>query len=472
MSTISDKLKQIETLRHQIEAHGKLPDETLRRIEYRFRLECNYYSNRQEGGTLTRQETRTVMTGIITIEGKPLSDVREMQEHDKTMLEIMRIGQGEVNISEKRIKDIHRAIIMEEDPEKQKQVGEWKQGHNEIINWKGEKFSFTPPGEVPEAMHLLLNWLNGELEKVQRSDKNGIHPAVLAFEFHHRFLTIHPFHDGNGRTARLLSNLILVANGYPPFYINDEEKENYNRYLADIQGYGGDPDLFVEFMLGLLQRSLQLTLDVIEGREVEDDDDWAKKLRLLKANLSVEEDVKTERSVQAIESILSGSIVPLIKVLFERLKEFDDLFAQKKVTFWIDRTGMDIKTPTEVRTVYDQVKQEKRQNQFLVEVQQEINKGFNTHGSDQNLIPRELRLSYQFNGFNKAGTNTFSAWTGINWQLEDFKYTLELDFTKPKFQLPKLYHQFYTPEEIKTITSQCGNQLLQQIEQSLPRQQD
>jgi Fic family protein len=152
--------------------------------------------------------------------------------------------------------------------------------HNEIINWKGEKCGFASPDEVLEKMHQLLNWLNGELDKVKRDDKNAIHPAVLAFDFHHRFLTIHPFHDGNGRTARLLSNLVLVANGFPPFYVTDEEKETYNRYLTDIQGYGGDPDLFIEFMLGLVMRSLQLTLDVIEGRD-EKEDDWEKRLRFL-----------------------------------------------------------------------------------------------------------------------------------------------------------------------------------------------
>jgi Fic family protein len=115
----------------------------------------------------------------------------------------------------------------------------------------------------------LVNWLNGAIEKIKRADKKALEPMLVAFEFHHRFLAIHPFDDGNGRTARLLSNLILVANDFPPIYINDDEKDTYNRYLTDIQGYGGSPDLFYEFMAGLLERSLKLTLDVIEGRDSE-----------------------------------------------------------------------------------------------------------------------------------------------------------------------------------------------------------
>ena len=222
-----------------------------------------------EGGTLTRQETRTVMIGNITVDKKPFRDIVEMQGHDKIMVEILRIGKGESNLSERRIKDIHRAIIFEENRENQALIGNWKTEPNHIFNSKLERFDFLPPSEVPEAMHQLLNWLNAELEKVSRDQKNAPEPALLAFEFHHRFLSIHPFQDGNGRTARLLSNLILVAAGYPPIYINDTEKESYNRYLTDIQSYGGEPDLFYEFLTGLLERSLQLTLDVIEGREAE-----------------------------------------------------------------------------------------------------------------------------------------------------------------------------------------------------------
>ncbi len=268
MPTLLERLNSISALREKIEQYGQLQQDLLRRIEYRFRLECNYTSNRMEGGTLTRQETRSVMVGNITVDNKPFRDIAEMKGHDEVISQILRMGRGESTISEKRIKDIHRAIIYEEDPEKAKLLGNWKAEPNHIINSRLERFDFLPPDEVPEAMHQLLNWLNAELEKVKRGVKNASEPAFLAFEFHHRFLRIHPFEDGNGRTARLLSNLILVANGYPPIYINDVEKETYNRYLTDIQSYGGDPDLFYKFMAGLLERSLQVTLEVIEGRDV------------------------------------------------------------------------------------------------------------------------------------------------------------------------------------------------------------
>jgi len=444
MTTITDKLAQINAIRAQIEAHGKLTDEILRRIEYRFRLECNYYSNRQEGGTLTRQETRTVMIGSITVSGKPLKDIREMQGHDKAMSDILRIGRGEANLFEKRIMEIHRAIIVEDDPEKQAQVGRWKTDFNEIITPKGEKFGFLPPDEVPEAIHKLLDWLKAELEKNTRNNKNALHPAVLAFEFHHRFLTIHPFHDGNGRTARLLSNLILVAHGYPPFFITDSEKDAYNRYLAELQGYGASPDLFVDFMLGLLIRSLNLVLDVIEGRDTEQDE-WEKKLSLLKTTLAGEPEVKMGRSTQALLQIHEQSLSPLLTLLFERLSEFDDLFARKEVQLFFDSSGKDVHNATDILSLC---------------------RGKLTNPS---AIPHRISIYYRLHGFSKAGPNTFQVGFRLVFQLDEFKYTVQLEHARPEFQLPKLYDQFYSSEEAATIVAHCADELLVQIENNLSR---
>ena len=117
MSSLTDKLRSIESLRRTIESYGKLPDEVLRKVEYKFRLECNYNSNKIEGGTLTKSETRSVMTGNITVEGKPLKDIREMQGHDESMKDIFQIGKGKKRLSEKRILHMHEMVIIAETPE-------------------------------------------------------------------------------------------------------------------------------------------------------------------------------------------------------------------------------------------------------------------------------------------------------------------------------------------------------------------
>jgi Fic family protein len=267
---LKELIKKIDELQAQIQAHGKLDNETLKKINYKFRLDWNYNSNVMEGNSLTKLETRSVMINNITVEGKPLKDVLEMRGHDEVITNILKIGKAELNLSEKRILEIHKGIMYEDDPEKKKEIGVWKKDNNYLYNYKNERIDFIPHTEVKEKMHELINWLNTQKEKIKSNvgaihDSPLLHPAVLAFEFHLRYVNIHPFYDGNGRTARIFTNLILIAYGYPPVIVKLEERERYYQYLADIQGYGGPPDLFYEFMGGLLVRSQEEVLKESNG---------------------------------------------------------------------------------------------------------------------------------------------------------------------------------------------------------------
>jgi Fic family protein len=277
-----DKLRQIDEIQANILERGPIATELLNKINYKLRLEWNYTSNSMEGNSLTKRETRTVMVNAIEVHGKPIKDITEIKNHDKVISTIMKIGKGDLNISENRVKEIHKGIMYEDDPEKQKYIGQWKSTDNYMINYQDERYDFVPHAEVKERMHDLINWTNTEKEKIQHSKKDAIHPLSLALKFQLDYLAIHPFYDGNGRTARILSNLILISYGYPPLYINEKEKENYHRYLTDIQSYGGKPDLFYEFMADLLLRSLKLITDTLEGREIEDEDDIDKEISLFK----------------------------------------------------------------------------------------------------------------------------------------------------------------------------------------------
>jgi Fic family protein len=324
--TYSDKLHQIDTLQANILEQGSIPTEMLNKINYKLRLEWNYTSNSMEGNSLTKRETRTVMVGVIDVNDKPIKDVIEIRNHDKVISTIMKIGKGELNISESRIKEIHKGIMYEEDPEKQKYIGQWKNTDNYMINFQGERYDFVPHSEVKGRMHDLINWTNTEKEKIQRSKKDAIHPVSLAIKFHLDYLAIHPFYDGNGRTARILTNLILISYGYPPLYINENEKQNYHRYLTDIQSYGGEPDLFYDFMAGLLLRSMQLVADTLDGKEIEEDDDIDKEITLFKRSLDKGTERKEIRSWESISKIIKGSAIPLFQKLISKLSQFDELF--------------------------------------------------------------------------------------------------------------------------------------------------
>lgn len=259
----TDKKAQIDTLQQKIDSHGVLAPELKRKIDYQFRLAWNYYSNSMEGNTLTLEETRSVMIGNLTVHGKPIKDVFEIKGHDDVIAEILKIGKGDIRLSEARIKKIHQGIMHEEEEVKKKKIGAWKTEFNYIYNYKGERFDFAAPDEVPTLMHDLLNRTNAAIDAIKQNKKNASHPIDIALQFHLDFVAIHPFYDGNGRTARILTNLLLISFGYPPFWVKTEERNIYHQYIGDIQGYGGSPDLFFDFVAGLIIRAQEMILEII-----------------------------------------------------------------------------------------------------------------------------------------------------------------------------------------------------------------
>ena len=338
--TYLDKLRQIDEIQADILERGVIATELLNKINYKLRLEWNYTSNSMEGNSLTKRETRTVMVNAIEVNGKPIKDITEIKNHDKVISTIMKIGKGELNISESRVKEIHKGIMYEDDPEKEKYIGQWKNTDNYMINFQGERYDFAPHAEVKERMHDLINWTNTEKEKIQQAKKDAIHPVLLAFRFHLDYLAIHPFYDGNGRTARILTNLILISYGYPPLYVNENEKQNYHRYLTDIQSYGGEPDLFYEFMADLLLRSMRIIMDALEGRNIEEEDDIDKEITLFKSSLDKSFERKETKSWENISKIIEKSGVPLFQKFINKLSQFDELFHNygHRIVFGTDKS--------------------------------------------------------------------------------------------------------------------------------------
>lgn len=318
-------LYQIEETQQKIAAYGKFDPEILKKINYKLRLDWNYYSNRIEGGTLTREETRSVMVGNIDVRGKPIRDVMEMNGHDQVVREILQIGKGKLRISEKRIKEIHTAIMYEEEENDKPKIGEWKTLSNEIIGYKNEKIDFSAPYDVPELIHDLLDRTNAALDKIN-DQKPAPHPVILAADFHVDYLTIHPFFDGNGRTARILTNLILISCGFPAIIIKDSLKETYYQYLGDIQAYGGDKKLLQAFIAERVLESQQLVLDALEGKEIEEPDDLEKSILLLKQELATKEQVTIPRSWENLYEVITTGIVPIIDEIETRVKSIEELF--------------------------------------------------------------------------------------------------------------------------------------------------
>jgi len=446
----SDKILEIDDLRAAIQSRSPLPPDVLKKVNYKFRLEWNYTSNSMEGNSLTRSETRSVMIGNITVHGKPIKDVLEMKGHDEIITGILKMGAGEVQLSETRIRDIHMGIMHEDDPEKASLIGKWKTQDNYLFNYKNERIDFTPHAEVQDAIHQLLNWLSAEREKIARGTKDALHPALLAFRFHLEYVSIHPFYDGNGRTARILTNLILIAYGYPPVWVREDERNAYYQYLADIQGYGGSSDIFYEFMAGLLLRSQQLVMDAVEGKEIEAPDDVDKEIALFKKSLSDEPDALPKNN-KDIFARYEDSIKPLFELFVKKHMQFEELFYES----WVESYPDDRNGGQGLEHLDKSMEEMKKQLGLWENEDQE--------GRYEAPPVEVCSIHYHFSSFRKTGTNTF-----------DIHVTILCGFLAYEWQLfngenvlSKFYSQPLSQDEIETFVRETVRNTFQEIKEKV-----
>jgi Fic family protein len=456
-----DIKNKIDTIKEKIVHQGKLTKEQLNKINHKFRLEWNFNSNSMEGNTLTIEETRSVMVGNLDVHQKPIKDVLEMKGHDEVITDILKIGKGELRLSEKRIKDIHSAIMHEENPEWKSKIGQWKQQANEIINSKGEKYLFVAPELVPERMHDLLNRTNAAIDAIQSNNKNAPHPIDVALKFHLEYLEIHPFYDGNGRTARILTNLILIALGYTPFWITKSERSIYYNYISDIQGYGGDKEAFYYYVASLIERSEQVVLDVIGGKEIEEEDDIEKEIELLKRQLKTKDDKVVAKSNEIIKELYEKSFRKLFTHLIEKTKKIDEMFVEKR----FQSSAKPNKSWNRGIEYFDE---------FFENIYE---KNTNSVADFYDEEPKpikidDLRLGISYSGFKHDGTNTFGQHTNV-WVLFQQYYYIINDTNSYNdnggYLLKKLYSEIVTEEEIKIIVNKLTKKLLEDIKTSIKK---
>lgn len=277
-------LQKIDQLKTELEALRPLDAEREGRIMQKFRLDWNYHSNHLEGNSLTYGETKALILFGITAQGKPLKDHLEMTGHNEAIKWIEEVVKEERPLTENFIRQLHELLLKEpyqvdaltpngQPTKKWIQIGQYKSSPNNVVTVTGEIFYFATPEETPSMMHDLLAWYRSEKEK------NELHPLQLAALFHYRFIRIHPFDDGNGRTARILMNFILLQHRLPPVIIKTEDKLHY--FAALRQADAGLLEPFIEYIGENLERSLDLMVRGARGEPVEEFEDIEKELTLL-----------------------------------------------------------------------------------------------------------------------------------------------------------------------------------------------
>lgn len=250
------KLRQLTVKKQKLDSFKPLPQELIDNLEDWFQVELTYSSNAIEGNTLTRIETAEVLERGVTavISGKPLKDQLEALNHAKALEFINRLAKerkGHQFLTEDDIKAIQRVILT---GIQDNWAGVYRQTD---IFVRGSSSEFPPPSQVPSLMNQFLKWLQNEQEE---------HPVRIAADAHFKLVNIHPFRDGNGRTARLLMNLILIMHGYPKAVIRNEDR---TKYLATFD-VAREKDLrpFYKVIEEAVDRSLDIYLEAIEPERV------------------------------------------------------------------------------------------------------------------------------------------------------------------------------------------------------------
>jgi excisionase family DNA binding protein len=215
-------------------------------------VEYTYDSNAIEGSTLTLHETRMVIEEGLTVQGRPLRDVMAARNHPDAINYVERLARSGDPLTEEHVLTLHRLTMerVDEGAGRYREVG---------VRIAGALF--TPPKsvEVPAIMMGLLDWLDRNMEELS--------PVELAAVFHHRFVSIHPFAEGNGRTARLLMNLIMMRNSYP--FIVSVSKQDRDKYIRALrEADQGRLDDFVNYVARCAERTLDIYLNTIEEQDV------------------------------------------------------------------------------------------------------------------------------------------------------------------------------------------------------------
>ena len=242
-------IKRIEKKKEALNSLRPLPVVAVKKLREQFELEMTYNSNAIEGNSLTLKETFLVISEGITIKGKPLKDHLEAKNHTEALSFVFDLINKDKRhtFSEHLVRTLHQLIVLDTEKE---WAGKYRTS-NVLITGTDHK----PPEaiQVTALMEDLIDWL--------RKEKTKLHPVELSALLHHRMVHIHPFFDGNGRTARLAMNVFLLQNGYPLVIILKNDRKKYYRVLALADK--GEYKPLVTFIAQAVERSLDIYLKVL-----------------------------------------------------------------------------------------------------------------------------------------------------------------------------------------------------------------
>ena len=253
-------LARLEQKMIRLDALRPLPTAAVRRLNQQLTVEWIYNSNAIEGNTLTLRETLLILETGLAVGGKSLREHFEVINHKEAIEYVEALSTGDVPITPFHVRQIHELVLTQIDNDS---AGQYR---NLPVRITGSVHQPPDSWEVPHLMNDWGDWLHGSA-----LTQHSVERAALA---HHRLVAIHPFIDGNGRTARLVMNLLLMRDGYPPTIIMRVNRRQYYRVLA--QADEGNESPLINFVGRAVERGLTLYLEACTPRTgpPAPDDEW------------------------------------------------------------------------------------------------------------------------------------------------------------------------------------------------------
>lgn len=246
-TTLEKILSEIDVLKEKLDSYRQFDSY---KISQALELEYTFESNRIEGNTMTLRETDMVINEGLTISGKSMREHLETINHQEAIGFIKDLMQKNNSLNERDLLSIHNLILRGIIPE---DAGRYRKVQVMI---KGSSHMPPQPFMVAKEMEDYFIWYE--------INKNKLHPIILAAEMHERLVTVHPFIDGNGRTARLVMNLILMQKGYLIANIKGdyENRMQYYQSLETAQTKKDKED-FLFFIAKIEKESLERYISII-----------------------------------------------------------------------------------------------------------------------------------------------------------------------------------------------------------------
>ena len=242
--------QQLDDLHGRVQnmrAVGRLTRDSLPHIANLFRIKNIYHSNAIEGNLLDQGETRLVVESGLTISGKSLRDQAEARNLNAALDYLEELVGADRAVGQTDVRQVHRLILSGIDDAG---AGSYRTGQVKI---SGSEYDPPSAEKVPPDMTAFSDWLASQTQ--ENTDTN---PIAVAAAAHAWFAQIHPFVDGNGRTARIIMNLLLMRNGYPIAIVEKEERARYYDALEESQSSNLSP------FISLIAESVEDSLEAYE----------------------------------------------------------------------------------------------------------------------------------------------------------------------------------------------------------------